>query len=98
PAAWCFSDGKYNGAIAHLEEGENSAVSLEPLAAAYQNSGDRAQAQHTAETLANFNDPSLEQALVVPTFRTCYQDPSCSGSIKSGEKQQQRRRSHPLLM
>ncbi len=96
--AVAFSDGKYNEAITHLEEDENNPLSLELLAAAYQNSGDRTQAQHTAETLANFNDPSLEQALVVPTFRTCYQDPSCSGSIKSGEKQQQRRRSRPLLM
>src|SRR2546428_5826757 len=96
--AVAFSDGKYNEAIAHLEEDENNPLSLELLAAAYQNSGDRAQAQHTAETLANFNDPSLEQALVVPTFRTCYQDPACSGSIKSGEKQQQHRRSRPLLI
>src|SRR6266550_4016471 len=96
--AVAFSDGKYNEAITHLEEDENNPLSLELLAAAYQNSGDRTQAQHTAETLANSNDPSLEQALVVPTFRTCYQDPSCSGSIKSGEKQQQHRRSRPLLM
>ncbi|HEV2718007.1 MAG TPA: hypothetical protein VGU64_22270 [Terriglobales bacterium] len=96
--AMAFSDGKYNEAITHLEEDENNPLSLELLAAAYQNSGDRAQAQHTAETLANFNDPSLEQALVVPTFRACYQDSSCSGSTKTGEKKQPRRRSPPLLM
>lgn len=96
--AEAFSDGKYNEAITHLEEDENNPLSLELLAAAYQKGGDRAHAQQTAETLANFNDPSLEQALVVPTFRTCYQDPSCSGSIKSGERQPQRRRSRPLLM
>src|SRR5207247_8688667 len=96
--AVAFSDGKYNEAITHLEEDENNPLSLELLAAAYQNSGDRTQAQHTAETHANFNDPSLEPASVRATLQSCYPDPSCSGSIKNGEKQQQQQRSRPLLM
>src|SRR5207237_10190058 len=68
--AVAFSDGKSNEAIAHLEEDENNPLSLELLAAAYQNSGDRAQAQHTAERLANFNDTTREQALAVTTLRS----------------------------
>jgi tetratricopeptide (TPR) repeat protein len=96
--AVAFSKGNYAEAISHLGEDLNNPLSLELLAAAYQKSGDRAQAQSTSETLANLNDPSLEQALVVPTFRACYQDSSCNGDIKAGEKQQPRRRFRPLLM
>jgi tetratricopeptide (TPR) repeat protein len=96
--AVAFSAGKYEAAISHLEEDTNNPLSLELLASAYQKLGNRAQAQSTSETLANFNDPSLEQALVVPDFRTCYQDPSCSGNIKTGHEQQSHHRSRPLLM
>ncbi|HET7440363.1 MAG TPA: hypothetical protein VFJ47_03610 [Terriglobales bacterium] len=93
-----FAEHNYKDAVSELDDDINNPLSLELLAAAYQQVGNRAEAQHTSETLANFNDPSLEQALVVPSFRTCYQDPNCSGNIKSGEKDQPRRRSRPLLM
>jgi tetratricopeptide (TPR) repeat protein len=96
--AVAFSEGKYQEAISHLEEDTNNPFSLELLANAYQKAGNRAEAQNTSETLADFNDPSLEQALVVPDFRTCYQDPLCSGNIKTGHEQQPRRRARPLLM
>jgi len=77
------SEHKYQEAIAHLEEDVNNPLSLQLLATAYQKMGDTANAQNTSETLANLNDPTLEQALVVPTFRKCYQDPSCTSSIKN---------------
>jgi len=93
-----FSEGKYRESISHLEEDINNPFSLELLAAAYQKAGDRAEAQRTSETLANVNDPSLEQALVVPTFRACYKDPSCSGNVKAGNKQELRRHSRSLLL
>jgi tetratricopeptide (TPR) repeat protein len=96
--AVAFAAGNYQDAISHLEEDTNNPLSLELLANAYQKAGNRAQAQSTSDTLANFNDPSLEQALVVPDFRTCYQDPSCSGNTKTGDAQQPRRRARPLLM
>jgi tetratricopeptide (TPR) repeat protein len=96
--AVAFSEGKYRESISHLEEDINNPFSLELLAAAYQKGGDRAEAQRTSETLANLNDPSLEQALVVPTFRACYKDPSCSGNVKAGNKQELRRHSRPLLL
>jgi len=53
------------------------------LAVAYQQTGDTTAAKQTTETLANTNDPTLEQALVVPTFRKCYQDPACSSNLKN---------------
>ena len=96
--AVAFSEGKYQDAISHLEEDISNPLSLELLAAAYQQAGNRTEAQSMSDTLANLNDPTLEQALVVPGFRTCYQDPSCSGNIKKGEEQQPRHRSRRLLM
>jgi hypothetical protein len=52
------------------------------LAEAYQKTGHSSEAHRTTETLANFNDPTVEQALVVPAFRKCYQDPSCNSNFK----------------
>lgn len=74
-----FSQKKYDQAISHLEEDPNSPLSLKLLAAAYQKIGYSAGTKRTEETLANFNYPTLEQALVVPAFRKCYEDPTCSG-------------------
>jgi len=96
--AVAFSDANYAEAISHLGDDINNPLSLELLSASYQKTGDNAEAQSTSETLANLNDPTLEQALVVPTFRACFQDPSCSGDIKAGEKQLPRRRAKQLLM
>jgi tetratricopeptide (TPR) repeat protein len=77
-----FSGHKYTDAIAHLEEDTNNPFSLQLLAEAYQETGDVSEAHRTTETLANFNDPTVEQALVVPAFRKCYQDPSCNSNLK----------------
>jgi tetratricopeptide (TPR) repeat protein len=74
-----FSQKKYDQAISHLEEDPNNALSLKLLAAAYQKIGYSAGMKRTDDTLANLNDPSLEQALVVPAFRKCYEDPTCAG-------------------
>jgi tetratricopeptide (TPR) repeat protein len=82
------SEHKYADAISHLEEDPNNPLSLKLLAAAYQKIGDSADAQRTNETLANLNDPSLEQALVVPAFRKCYQDPNCSSALKNASLKQ----------
>ena len=77
-----FSGHKYTDAIAHLEEDTNNPFSLQLLAEAYQKTGEVSEAYRTTETLANFNDPTVEQALVVPAFRKCYQDPSCNSNLK----------------
>jgi tetratricopeptide (TPR) repeat protein len=78
-----FSERKYDEAVTHLEEDHDSALSLRLLAAAYEKVGYSAGAKRTEETLANFNDATLEQALVVPAFRKCYEDPACSGRINA---------------
>lgn len=74
-----FSEKKYDQAISHLEEDPNNPFSLKLLATAYQKIGYSAGIKRTEETLANFNDSTLEQALVVPAFRKCYEDPACAG-------------------
>ena len=77
-----LSQHKYKDAISHLEEDINNPLSLKLLALAYQKAGDTPEAKSTAETLANLNDPTLEQAMIVPAFRKCYQDQACGGSLK----------------
>jgi tetratricopeptide (TPR) repeat protein len=78
-----FSEHKYDQAISHLEEDPNNPFSLKLLATAYQKIGYSAGAKRTSETLTNLNDPTLEQALVVPAFRKCSDAPSCSEDAKS---------------
>lgn len=96
--AAAFAQGNYADAVSHLEEDTSNPLSLHLLAAACQHVGNRDEARSTSETLANFNDPTLEQALIVPSFRACYNDPSCSGNTKSGEAEQPYRHSRPFLL
>lgn len=83
-----FSEHKYDEAISHLEEDTNNPLSLKLLAAAYQKIGYSAGAKRTTETLTNLNDPTLEQALVVPGFRKCGDAASCGGNAKSAALKQ----------
>lgn len=85
-----FFEKKYDDAISHLEENVTNPLSLKLLAAAYQKIGYSAGAKRTNETLANLNDPTLEQAVVVPAFRKCYEDPACSGSVKTVSMKKQK--------
>jgi tetratricopeptide (TPR) repeat protein len=78
-----FSEHKYDQAISHLEEDNTNPFSLKLLAAAYQKIGYSAGAKRTTETLTNLNDPTLEQALVVPPFRKCSEASTCNGNAKS---------------
>jgi len=78
-----MSEFKYEEAVTHLEGDVNNPLSLQLLKEAYQKTGNRAAAKRTSDTLAGMNDPTLEQAMVVPAFRKCYQDPACSGSLKN---------------
>ena len=96
--AVAFAANKDEDAISHLEEDTDNPLSLHLLAAAYHRAGNRADAQTASETLANLNDPTVEQALIVPAFRACYRDPACSADTKTGEEQQTRRKPHALLM
>jgi tetratricopeptide (TPR) repeat protein len=74
---------RYREAIPHLEQDSDSPFSLERLAAAYQITGYLSGARHTEQILAKFNQPTVEQALVVPAFRKCLEQPSCDASMKN---------------
>ena len=78
-----FNEHKYDQAISHLEEDTNNPFSLKLLAAAYQKIGYSAGAKRTNDTLTNLNDPTLEQALVVPAFRKCSEGASCASNAKT---------------
>jgi tetratricopeptide (TPR) repeat protein len=78
-----FSEKKYDQAISHLEEDATNPFSLKLLAIAYQKIGYSAGAKRTNETLASLNDPTLEQALIVPAFRKCAEGASCNTDAKS---------------
>ena len=82
-AAVFYSEGNYDRAIEHLEEDSDNPLSVELLTDAYQKSGDLASARRTAASLAERNDPTVEQALVVPSFRKCYQDATCNTTLKN---------------
>jgi hypothetical protein len=56
---------------------------LKLLAIAYGKTGDAAAADRAVDLLSNLNDPTLEQALIVPAFRQCAHDPACGGSVKN---------------
>jgi tetratricopeptide (TPR) repeat protein len=84
--ALLVSQQKYSEAIPHLEEDTNNPLSLKLLVAAYGKTGDTSAAERTLDLLSNLNDPTLEQALVVPAFRKCAQDPACSGTKSASVK------------
>jgi tetratricopeptide (TPR) repeat protein len=82
-----FSEHKYKEAISHLEEDTRNPLSLRLLTLAYRRTGDAQSAKHAGEVLAGVNDPTLEQALVVPTFRECIQSPNCDAGLKNAALQ-----------
>lgn len=80
--AHLFYEHQYKQSIPHLEEDGNSPLSLERLATAYRMTGYFSGARHTEQLLASFNDPTVEQALVVPAFRKCLANPTCNASVR----------------
>jgi tetratricopeptide (TPR) repeat protein len=82
-----FAEHKYKEAISHLDEDTENPLSLRLLAAAYRKTGDAQSAKHAGEVLASVNNPTLEQALVVPTFRQCIQNPNCDAGLKNASLQ-----------
>jgi tetratricopeptide (TPR) repeat protein len=82
-----FAEHKYKEAISHLDEDTDNPLSLRLLAAAYRRTGDAQSAKHAGEVLASVNNPTLEQALVVPTFRQCIQNPNCDAGLKNASLQ-----------
>ena len=78
-----FAAHKYKLSIPHLEQDTENPLSLRLLASAYRRAGDVEGQKHIDEKLASVNDPTLEQALVVPGFRKCLENPNCDSSFKT---------------
>ncbi len=68
--ATLLAQGKASDAIPHLEEDNANPVAMRLLWKAYTSTGATAQAAALATKLAGWNEPTLEQALVVPQFRS----------------------------
>ena len=66
--------GKYAEAIPHLEEDNENPASMERLWKAYRQTGAAEDARVLGAKLANLNEPTVEQALVVPSFRIVLAD------------------------
>lgn len=67
-----FSKGDYTEAVAHLKGEGRNPYSLLRLYATYEKMGAKQDANQIAEELAGFNEPVIEQALVVPQFRKAH--------------------------
>lgn len=63
------AQGKYEQALPHLQEDDHNPVSVKLMVTVQRNIGDSRGAEETAQRLTNWNEPTLEQALVVPDFR-----------------------------
>jgi tetratricopeptide (TPR) repeat protein len=66
--------GKYADAIPHLQEDTDSPESMLMLWKAYKQTGAQVDAKILGARLAGINEPTVEQALVVPQFRVALAD------------------------
>jgi tetratricopeptide (TPR) repeat protein len=64
-----LAQGKYSEAVSNLEDDERNPLSMAALAVAYDKSGATDKAHRMAARLSNLNEPTIEQAVVVPAFR-----------------------------
>lgn len=64
-----LAQGKYRDAISRLQDDDKNPFSMQRLIVAYQKTGDKANAGRTARRLAQFYEPTIEQAVVVPQFQ-----------------------------
>ena len=86
--ALAYASYNYGEAITHLEEDADSPTSLRLLAAAYRKTEDASGAKRVDGLLANVNDLTLEQAMIVPAFRKCLQKPNCDASFRNASVKQ----------
>jgi tetratricopeptide (TPR) repeat protein len=63
------AQGKYDEALTHLSEDKRNPISLHLMLRAYQKLGDTAHANELSQLLAEWNEPTLEQALVAAELR-----------------------------
>jgi len=67
--ALLLAQGKPEEAIPLLEEDDHNPYAMKGLVTAYEKAGKKTDAEGIAQRLAGFNEPVMEQALVVPQFR-----------------------------
>lgn len=67
--AMLVAQGKYEDAILSLEEDDRNPFSMQGLTVAYEKSGDKEKAARMSARLAGFNEPLIEQVIVVLPFR-----------------------------
>ena len=72
--ALLVEQGKFAEAISHLEEDAENPESMLLLYTAYKQTGAQEDARLLAKRLAGMNEPTVEQALVVPQFRSALAD------------------------
>ncbi len=63
------AQGRYQEALSHLEEDSHNPLSMKLMVEAYRKTAQLERAAELSSELASLNEPSLEQALVVPEFR-----------------------------
>ena len=63
------AEGKYEQALPHLQEDNRNPLSMRLMVMSYRKMGAPEVAEELSRTLANWYEPTLEQALVVPEFR-----------------------------
>jgi tetratricopeptide (TPR) repeat protein len=64
-----LAQGKYEDAIIQLEEDADNPFSMQRLFQTYQKTGDKQAVERIAQKLAKYNEPLIEQAVVVLPFR-----------------------------
>jgi tetratricopeptide (TPR) repeat protein len=63
-----MAQGKFEEAIAHLQEDDKNPFSMQRLVVAYKKTGDADKAALISSRLAKYYEPTIEQAVVVPAF------------------------------
>ncbi|HWZ43086.1 MAG TPA: tetratricopeptide repeat protein [Candidatus Saccharimonadales bacterium] len=69
------AQGKYADAIGHLEDDIRSPYSMRSLIVAYEKTGATDRAKELSARLLGFNEPLIEQAIIVPAFRKSQSEP-----------------------
>jgi tetratricopeptide (TPR) repeat protein len=80
--ACLFAARMFKEAVPHLEEDADNPWSLQRLVVSYRRAGDLSESKRVEEKLANFNLPSIDQALVVPGFRKSLESASTNAKMK----------------
>jgi len=64
-----LAEGKYEEALSYLQQDDRNPISVKLMVTANQKMGHKDVATQLSEVLANWNEPTLEQSLIVPEFR-----------------------------